>query len=305
MRRDGSRPAVKVETMEGDLLYNENETELPETDDTAEIEAETPDQEADEEPDEDAGSVVLLGDQELTDEEPEDEATGPAPAWVKELRKSSREDKRALRAAQAELAQLKAAPMVQAVAQEPIGPKPQLQDMGYDTEAYDAAYLAWTDRKRQSEAAAERAKTEADAQAAAWQAKQTAYATAKKALRLADYDDAEEVARAALAVNQQGMIVHAAKNPAAMFYALGKNPAEAKRLGAITDLVRFAMEIGKLEDKVKVEPRKPGTAPEGRIVGTGAVTTGKAMLEAARKRAEVTGDMTEVMRIKRAMAAKK
>jgi hypothetical protein len=60
-----------------------------------------------------------------------------------------------------------------------------------------------------------------------------------------------------------------------------------------------------LEDKVKVEPRKPGTAPEGRIVGTGSVSTGKATLEAARKRAEVTGDLSEVMRIKKAMAAKK
>jgi hypothetical protein len=287
------------------LLDNENETELPETDDAPETETPEAVADADAAPDDDAGSVVLLGDQELTDDEPEDEATGPAPAWVKELRKSSREDKRALRAAQAELAQLKAAPVVQAVPQEPLGPKPTLQGTGYDTDAYEAKLLEWNERKRQAETAAERAKTEADAQSAAWQAKQTAYATSKKALRLADYDDAEEVARGELDVTQQGMILHGAKNPAAMIYALGKNPAEAKRLGAITDPVRFAMEIGKLEEKVKVEPKKPGTAPEGRIVGTGSVSTGKAMLEAARKRAEVTGDLTEVLKIKRAMAAKK
>ncbi len=280
-------------TLDGKPEFNEDDEPLELGADQPE--AEEPEDDAAE--DDEVGSVVTLGDDPIVEEE----AEAAAPEWVRDLRRVAREDKKKRRELEAELAAMKAAPIVQ---EEPIGEKPTLQGAAYDTDAFEAQLLEWNERKRKHEAKAEAAKAQAKVQQEQWQARQTAYQAEKKALRLVDFDDAEDAVKDTFDVTQQGIIVHGAKNSAAIIYAIGKNKAEATRLAAIKDPVRFAMEIGKLEDKVKVTPRKPQTAPEGKLNGTAPVSVGNRNLEAARKRASETGDYSEVVRIKAQMAKK-
>lgn len=243
-------------------------------------------------------TVVSLGDTELT---ADDDGAEPAPEWVKGLRKSYREERRLRKEAEAKLAEVSAKPAVQ---EDVLGPKPTLADFAFDEDAKDAALLEWHEKKRAIDAKAEQAKAEAGKQAEQWKAKLAAFDQSKKSLGLLDYEDAEDVAGENLDVTQRGIILHGAKNAAAVIYAIGKTPAEAKRLGEIKDPVKFAMEIGKLEERVKVAARKPQTAPEGKVVGTAPLSGGglTRALDAAREKAAKTGDYTEVSRIKTQMA---
>ena len=92
-----------------------------------------------------------------------------------------------------------------------------------------------------------------------------------------------------------------ADNTALIVYALGKNPEKLAELAKITDPVRFAFAAGKLEKDIKVQPRKGNTKPQPeQIVRSSASLSGggNSALDAARKKAETTGDYTEVNRIK-------
>jgi hypothetical protein len=78
-------------------------------------------------------------------------------------------------------------------------------------------------------------------------------------------------------------------------YALGKNPKKLKELASITDPVKFAFAIAKLETQLKVSNKKPAPPPEKVVGGTapirGAVDS---TLERLRADAERTGDYSKV-----------
>jgi hypothetical protein len=89
---------------------------------------------------------------------------------------------------------------------------------------------------------------------------------------------------------------------------MGKSPAKAKELAAITDPVKFTFAIAKLEAQLKVTPRKAPPAPEKQIRSIGGVPMSGAVdstLERLRDEAAKTGDMTKVIAYKRQKAAKK
>ena len=99
---------------------------------------------------------------------------------------------------------------------------------------------------------------------------------------------------------QQGMIVQGAENPALLVYALGKNPKKAKELASITDPVKFAFAVAKLETNLKVTKRKASSRPESKINGTGRPSGSvDNTLDRLRAEAEKTGNYTKVSQYKK------
>jgi hypothetical protein len=245
--------------------------------------------EGDEDGEVDDGEVTItIGEEPPT---PNEEETA-APVWVKELRKTNRELARENR----ELKQKQAPAAQQASAMQ----KPTMADCDFDEEAFEVKLLAW--QKQQSHAEAEQQKKVDQEKKAQdeWNATLETHGKAKAALKVGDYDDAEAEALEVLSVTQQGIIVSGADNSAVVMYALGKNPAKAKELASITNPVKFAFAIAKLESQLKVTPRKAPPPPEKHVHGSAPVTAGgDSTLERLRADAEKSGDMSKVMAYKK------
>ena len=265
----------------------------------AELPADEPAEPADDAPaepaandDEPAGLVVTFGDEPAP---AEDEDQARAPAWVRDLRKANRDKDRRIRELEQRVAA--AAPQPEPVV---VGPKPTLAACDYDETKYEELLDKWHADKRAADEA-ERIKAQAlDGQKKAWQSRLDAYGQAKAALKVADFDDAEEAARDVLSVAQQGVIVNGAENPALLVYALGRNPKKVKELAAITDLVRFAFAVAKLETQLKTAPRKTAPVPEKVVRGsTPAANVADKVLEKLYEKAAISGDLTEANRYKR------
>jgi len=241
--------------------------------------------------------VVTIG-----EETPPTEEETQAPEWVRELRKTNREDKRRIRELEEKLNATKTAETKPAA----LGKKPTLEDHDYDTEKFEQALTAWYDRKRDADQAAAQAEAAQKEQQKAWQAKLDAYGKAKTELKVKDFDDAEAVAQDVFNVTQQGIVLQGAENPALVIYALGKNPKKAKEISTITDPVKFAFAVAKLETQLKVTQRKAATAPERTVQGTGNKSgTVDSTLERLRAEAAKSGDFTKVLQYKKSKQAAK
>lgn len=249
---------------------------------------------------EDGGVTVTIAGVDPAEEE---EDQGAAPSWVKKLRIAHRESQRELRELRAQVnkpAADKQAPI--------LGKKPTMDDddIDYDADKFEEKLTAWHDRRREIDQAQHQQQQDAQKQQAEWDGRLAGYNTAKTTLKVKDFDDAEENVKNQLSITQQGIIIQGADNSALVVYALGKNPKKAAELAAITDPVKFAFAIAKLETLLKVQNKKTAPPPadkevrgQGRI--TGAVDT---TLERLRAEAEKTGDSSKVMAYKRAQKAK-
>jgi len=234
--------------------------------------------------------VVSIG-----EESPPTEEEVRAPGWVRELRKANREKERRIRELEAKLAT--SAPENKPVQ---LGPKPKLEDHDYDAERFEQALDAWHERKRQHDLETERVRQAEQAQQQAWQTKLEGYSKAKAELKVRDYEDAEAIAQEVFSVTQQGVILQGAENPALVVYALGKNPKKAADLAKITDPVKFAFAVARLEKELKVTNRRAAPAPERIVQGTGRASgTVDSTLERLRAEAEKTGNYTKVLQYKR------
>ena len=216
--------------------------------------------EADAAPVEDDGPLVVqIGDEEPEGDIPEEEIA-KAPAWVQDLRKRDREREREKRELQRQLKELQAAANPAPDAPK-LGAKPTLESCDYDEAAFETALEAWYQDKAKIEAA----QREADEQVAkaqqAWEAKVATYQEAKKALPVADFDEAEAFVQDTFDATQQGLLIKVAKDAPTLVYALGKNPKKAAELAAVKDYAEFVAEAVRLEMSVKTT-RKPATAPE-------------------------------------------
>ena len=243
-----------------------------------------------EEPEDTEEVVVSIG-----EEAPPPEEHTPAPEWVKELRKTNRELQRQNRELQGRLQA--APPETKPVV---IGNKPKLEDHDYDADKYEEALTSWFERKRQADDVNARQEAEVMNQQKAWQAKLDGYGKAKAELRVKDYEDAEAVAQEVFSITQQGVLLQGADNPALVVYALGKNPTKAKELASITDPVKFAFAVAKLEKDLKVTNRKAAPPPERIVTGTGRSSGAvDSTLERLREEAARTGNMSKVVAYKR------
>lgn len=246
---------------------------------------------SDDESEGDDDVVVSIG-----EESPPQEEETRAPEWVRELRKANREKERKIRELEAKL-------NATATETKPValGPKPTLEACDYDSEEYEKKLADWYDQKRHADAAEAEAQAQRDAEAKAWQDKLDSYAKARASLKVRDYEDAEAVALETFNVTQQGIVLQGSDNPALIIYALGKNSTKAKELASITDPVKFAFAVAKLETQLKVTNRKAAAAPERTISTGGGRISGSvdSTLDRLREEALKTGDMSKVMAYKR------
>ena len=234
--------------------------------------------------------VVSIG-----EEAPPTEEEVRAPEWVRELRKTNREKERRIRELEAKLTATTTEnkPVVT------MGPKPKLEDHDYDADRYEQALDAWHERKRQHDLETETVKKSELQQHQAWQAKLDSYGKAKAELKVRDYEDAEETVQQLLNITQQGVVLQGADNPALVIYALGKNPKKAKEIAEITDPVKFAFAVAKLEKELKVTNRRAAPAPERIVSGTGRSSGAvDSTLDRLREEAARTGNMTKVIQYK-------
>lgn len=246
---------------------------------------------SDEEVESEDDVVVSIG-----EESPPQEEEARAPEWVRELRKANREKERKIRELEAKL-------NATATETKPValGPKPTLEACDYDSEEYEKKLADWYEQKRHADAAEAEAQAQRDAEAKAWQDKLDSYAKARASLKVRDYEDAEAVALETFNVTQQGIVLQGSDNPALIIYALGKNSTKAKELASITDPVKFAFAVAKLETQLKVTNRKAAAAPERTISTGGGRISGSvdSTLDRLREEALKTGDMSKVMAYKR------
>ena len=195
----------------------------------------------------------------------------------------------------------KSAPVPQPVE---VGEKPTLAGCDYDEEAYEANLDQWKARKAQAEEQARTAEQAQKQAAEAWSAELQGHHEKKAALKFKDVQEAEEVALASLSQVQQAVIVKAASNSAMVVYALGKHPAKLAEISKITDPIKRAVAVSKLEGKLSVTKRGGPPEPE-RIArgGTPAAGGKDKELERLEKKADQTGDRSELIRYKAKLKA--
>lgn len=281
--------------IDDEVDFEEAEVEEPEVEeDTDTSEADTDAVEADAEDEEEDFVITINGEA----PDPEDEEEARAPHWVRDLRKQYREEKRRAKELEQKLAQMERG---SAPAAQPLGPKPTLEAADYDTERYEKDLAAWYEKKRQHDERQISIQAEQQAVQKEWEKKLESYHSSKADLKVKDYELAEDVVQDTLSVMQQGMIVQGAENPALVVYALGKNPKKAKELASITDPVKFAFAVAKLETNLKVTSRKASAKPEKKVSsGTGRPSGSvDSTLERLRAEAERTGDYSKVFQYKK------
>lgn len=266
----------------------EQETELQEEEVLDDNEEESSEE------DDDDSVVVTIG-----DEKPpvEDEEEKTAPKWVKDLRKQTKEQAKRIRELEQEAA-TKAAP---AQKTPDLGPKPTLDDCDYDADVFETKLTEWHDRKRQVEQDKAKAVEQQEAQQKAWQGKLTRYTEAQTNLKAKDFADVEDSVKGILDETQLAIIVQAAKDPALMVYAIGKNPKKAAELAGLKNYVEFAYALGELSKDMKVTTRKAATPPEGKVRSGSASISGSvdSTLDRLRADAEKSGDYSKVTQYRR------
>lgn len=241
--------------------------------------------------------VVIGFADEQEQQQKQEEESNAAPQWVKDLRKQDREKSKRIRELEQQLQQsLPAKPKIE------LGKKPSLDDFDYDTEKFEGALTEWFDRKRQIEAQAESEKFEQEERDRAWNDRLKDYEVKKAALRVPDYEEAEESIKAIFDQVQQGIMVNAAENAAHLVYALGKSPSKMQELASIKDPIKFTYALAKLEGQIKVGSKKTTSAPppETRVKGSAPIAGSvDSSLERLRAEAEKTGDYSKVTAYRR------
>lgn len=232
---------------------------------------------------------------------PQNDDDKKAPEWVRDLRKSHRETQRENRELKAKLDALTGAGDKPAE----LGKKPTLEDCDYDSDVYDRQLSEWYEKKRERDEAEAKVKEDQRKQEQEWQNNLDEFAKKKAALKVKDFDEAEEFVDDNFSQMQRGMIIQGAENPALVYYALGKNPKKAKELSEIKDPVKFAFTVARLETQMKVTTRKAATKPEKTVSGSGRVSGSvDSTLERLRAEASKTGDFTKLNAYKRKLKAK-
>jgi hypothetical protein len=246
---------------------------------------------------EDDGNEVVVS---IGEPDPQAEEERKAPQWVRDLRKTNRELLR-------EKKELEARLNTQTTETKPVqvGAKPRIEDFDYDAEKFEGALTDWFEKKRRADQEEQRRKDEAKAQDEAWQAKLDNYGKLKAEIPVKDFQEAEAEVKTALSVVQQGIVLQGAENPALVVYALGKNPTKAKELAALTDPVKFAFAVAKMEAQLKVTPKKPTPEPERVVNGTGRISgTVDSELERLREAASKSNDYSKVRAYQRQKQSK-
>lgn len=213
-----------------------------------------------------------------------------ANAAFAKMRKEKREAEQKLAALQRQLDQQRPAPAALTLAKEPAL---EDDDVDYDQAKFRAKTIAWAKQKAEVDAAsAQAAKAATD--------KLSSYMASMGKVKVGEASvspkEAHDVVISSFSVDQQNALLQYTDASHLVVLALGNNPDEATRLANITDPVKFAVALGRLEEKIKVTSmRKPSTSPEKSPTGgrsPAATDTTRARLE---KKADDSGDYTELL----------
>ncbi len=177
-----------------------------------------------------------------------------------------------------------------------VGEKPTLASCDYDEEAFEQELEEWKSRKAKAEAVhADAGRAEREAREA-WERELQGYREKRAALKFADVEEVEDVATAALNQVQQAVIVKVAENPALVLYSLGKYPTRLAEISQITDPLKMAAAVAKLEGALKVTTKRKAPEPEEIARGSAPVSKGSdKTLERLEKEADRTGDRTKLI----------
>lgn len=170
---------------------------------------------------------------------------------IKQLREKAKQDARE----KAELRRRLETPRVQRTK------KPDLwDDCEGDPDRFETELLAWKDNEAKADVA-DRAVNAGDdvrqRQVQEWQNDLQAYKAKAAKLGKADYAEAEAAVIADLSDAQQSTIIMAAKDPARLIYALGKSPIRRAQLAEITNPIKLAAEVARIEGARTMARKEP------------------------------------------------
>lgn len=181
-----------------------------------------------------------------------------------------------------------------------LGSKPTFEECDYDEELYSRKLEEWHNKKLDFDKKQAEIKKAEEAQAQEWMNTLNRYTERRDSFKASDFEEAEEIVMDIFSETQQGMLLQGASNSAELVYALGKNPAKAKELASIKDPVKFAWAASKLEGSMKTNKRKPSSAPEKTVRGSGTLSgTTDSTLNRLRAEADKTGDYSKVIAYKK------
>ncbi len=217
---------------------------------------------------------------------------------IRQMRKALKEKNEASKADKKRLKELEAKEAERSASKDQVelGDKPSRDDYEYDQDdKYETDLIAWHDRKRKHETKKQADKDEVTAADERWHKRVSTYDTNKAALKADDFEEVEDRVKAKFSVQQHAIAIHALDKPELFVLAVGKNQKILDRLSEIKDPVKFAVEIGKIEAKLKTTKSK-APAPETRLKGTAAIggSSDKTLAKLERE-AEKSGDRTKII----------
>tara|TARA_R110000824_G_scaffold359628_2_gene547220 strand:+ start:4241 stop:5077 length:837 start_codon:yes stop_codon:yes gene_type:complete len=261
---------------------DEVETDAPETDAVSEPVADGEEPDAVEADDSDSDEVTVT----FGDDAPEADATEETPI-IRDMRRKLREAEKDRKALQKQLTER------DGPAKDDLREKPTQAAHDYDNDAYESDLIAWVSEKQAHEAKASAVTQE-------WDTKVQSYVKAKASLRATDYPEAEAAFMAEIDTNRQGMLLDAVERPELVILALGRNPDKLAEIAAITNPVKYAAALARLETQMKVGTRK-APAPERKVKGSApGGNASQDKLAAIKDAASKSGDFSAYYAAKRA-----
>jgi hypothetical protein len=223
------------------------------------------------------GETLTLGEE----EEPEEKSE-----TFKQVRTAHREATKELRKLRKELDEVKNKG-VEKEAAPVVTKKPEYFD--YDSEEdYEKAMVSFIESEREKQ-------TQIQSQQQEIQEVVKNYEDGKSSLRkkyksFRDFDEVEEVVVENLSPDKVEAILKGADDPSFLVYAVGKSPKLLKELSSISDPIRFAAKVGKIEDKMKSSMKKKAAAPapERKVKGAKG-SVGQNTLEKLREKGDIKG----------------
>lgn len=232
--------------------------------------------------DQDAETFEIVVEGHEPEPEPEKDSTKP---WVKELRKKHRD----LATENAELKR-----KLQSQAQPPPaadpGPRPTLENCGFDEAERDRKYDLWKEAVARKQAVEDQGKREAQSQKEAYD---TARAEISKSVP--NYAEQEAIVSAALTIDRQAAMISSGVNVPKVVLALAKYPTLLEELAKETNRDRFLAKLGKLEGISKMKTKTQPPPPEKPVRGSGAPSGRDPTLEKLRADADKSRDRTAVV----------
>jgi len=222
---------------------------------------------------------------------------------IRQMRKALKEKNEASKADKKRLKELEAKEAERSASKDKVelGDKPNRDDYEYDQDdKFETDLVAWHDRKRKHETKKQADKDEVAAADERWHKRVSTYDTNKAALKVDDFEEVEERVKAKFSVQQHAIAIHALDKPELFVLAVGNNQKILDQLSEIKDPVKFAVEIGKIEAKLKTTKRK-APAPETRLKGTAAIggSSDKTLAKLEREAAKNNNDRTKIVAYKK------